>query len=156
LGLLMAASTMSVGGRTSEPFSGQSFFFFAPIFIPVIILGVPMVDIAFAIIRRATRRRGIASADKDHLHHRLMRLGHGHHRAVLIMWTWTALLSGFVLYPTYTEGEGDALVPFGIAALGLLLYTVFHPGLRRFTPEVAGDPDAPAEAEGAGAGGTGP
>src|SRR5690606_4142963 len=50
LGLLMAASTMSVGGRTSEPFSGQSFFFFAPIFIPVIILGVPMVDMAFAII----------------------------------------------------------------------------------------------------------
>jgi UDP-GlcNAc:undecaprenyl-phosphate/decaprenyl-phosphate GlcNAc-1-phosphate transferase len=146
LGLLMAASTMAVGGRTSEPFSGQAFFFFAPVFIPLIILGVPILDMAFAIVRRATRRRAIAGADKDHLHHRLMRLGHGHHRTVLIMWTWTALLSAFVLYPTYTE-EGDALVPFGIAALGLLLYTVFHPGLRRnraqLEAELAPDPVGP-------------
>jgi UDP-GlcNAc:undecaprenyl-phosphate GlcNAc-1-phosphate transferase len=143
LGLLMAASTMAVGGRTSEPFSGQAYFFFAPIVIPLIILGVPILDMTFAVIRRATRRKAIAGADKDHLHHRLMRLGHGHHRTVLIMWTWTALLSAFVLYPTYTDGKGDALVPFGIAALGLLLYTVFHPGLRRnraeLESELAGD-----------------
>jgi UDP-GlcNAc:undecaprenyl-phosphate GlcNAc-1-phosphate transferase len=136
LGLLMAASTMAVGGRTSEPFSGQAYFFFAPIVIPLIILGVPILDMTFAVIRRATRRKAIAGADKDHLHHRLMRLGHGHHRTVLIMWTWTALLSAFVLYPTYTDGKGDALVPFGIAALGLLLYTVFHPGLRRNRAEL--------------------
>ena len=35
----------------------------------------------------------------------------------------------FVLYPTYT-GSGDAIVPLGIGGLLLLLYTVFHPGLR--------------------------
>ena len=40
-----------------------------------------------------------------------MRLGHGQRRSVLILWAWTALLSGFVLYPTYNEGRGDALVP---------------------------------------------
>ena len=60
-----------------------------------------------------------------------MRLGHGQRRSVLILWAWTALLSGFVLYPTSTRGRGDAVVPFGVAALGLLLYTVFHPGVRR-------------------------
>jgi UDP-GlcNAc:undecaprenyl-phosphate GlcNAc-1-phosphate transferase len=49
---------------------------------------------------------------------------------VLILWAWTALLSGLVLYPTYT-GRGDAVVPLGIAGLGLLLYTVFHPGARQ-------------------------
>jgi UDP-GlcNAc:undecaprenyl-phosphate GlcNAc-1-phosphate transferase len=58
-----------------------------------------------------------------------MRLGHGQRRSVLILWGWTALLSGLVLYPTYT-GRGDAVVPLGIAALGLLLFTVFHPGAR--------------------------
>jgi UDP-GlcNAc:undecaprenyl-phosphate GlcNAc-1-phosphate transferase len=47
----------------------------------------------------------------------------------VILWTWTALLSGLVLYPTYT-GRGDAVVPLGIAGLGLLLFTVFHPGAR--------------------------
>ncbi|MDH4169628.1 MAG: undecaprenyl/decaprenyl-phosphate alpha-N-acetylglucosaminyl 1-phosphate transferase [Acidimicrobiia bacterium] len=129
LGLLMAASTMSVGGRSAEPFSGQAFFFFAPIFIPLIILAVPIIDTAFAVVRRASRRRSPLAADKEHLHHRLMKLGHGHRRSVLIMWAWTLLLCGFVLYPTYT-GSGDAIVPFGIGGLMLLLYTVFHPGLR--------------------------
>lgn len=135
LGLLMAAATMVVGGRTDQPFSGQSFFFFAPLFIPLLILGVPILDTLLAIVRRATRRTGVATADKDHLHHRLMRLGHGHRRSVLILWAWTALLSGFVLYPTYT-GEGDAVVPIGIAALGLALFTVLHPTLRRGASEV--------------------
>ena len=129
LGLLMAASTMSVGGRTSAGFYGQSYFFFAPIFIPLVILAVPFVDVLFAIIRRTVSGQGVASADLGHLHHRLVRLGHGHRRSVVIMWLWTALLSGFVLYPTYT-GEGDAIVPLGIGALGLLLFTVFHPSGR--------------------------
>jgi len=128
---LMAVSTMVIGGRTSQSFSGQAYFFFAPIFIPLVILGVPILDTVLAIVRRASRRRGIASADKDHLHHRLMRLGHGQTRSVLILWAWTALLSGFVLYPTYNEGRGDAFVPTGIAALGLALYTLLHPGARQ-------------------------
>jgi len=130
LGLLLAASTVSVGGRTDLPFSGQSFFFFAPIFIPLIVLGVPLFDMTFAIIRRvATRGIRITQADKNHLHHRLLGLGHGHRRAVLILWAWTALLSGFVLWPTYT-GKGDAIVPAGIAAVCLILFTVLHPRFR--------------------------
>ena len=93
LGLLMAASTMVVGGRTDTPVSGQTFFFFAPVFIPLVILGVPILDTAFAIVRRARTRTSPATADKDHLHHRLMRLGHGQRRSVFILWGWTALLS---------------------------------------------------------------
>jgi UDP-GlcNAc:undecaprenyl-phosphate GlcNAc-1-phosphate transferase len=131
LGLLMSVATIMVGGRTSQSFSGQAYFFFAPIFIPLVILGVPILDTLLAIVRRASKRKGISSADKDHLHHRLMRLGHGQRRSVLILWGWTALLSGFVLYPTYNEGRGDALVPTGIAALGLALYTLLHPGARQ-------------------------
>ena len=48
---------------------------------------------------------------------------------------WTALLSAFVLYPTYT-GEGDAFVPIGIAAFALALYTVLHPRWRPGVTEV--------------------
>jgi hypothetical protein len=58
-----------------------------------------------------------------------MRLGHGQRRAVFILWAWTAVLAGFVLAPTYTN-EGNALVPFGIAALALVLYAAFHPTAR--------------------------
>ncbi len=143
LGTLMAASTMAVGGRTPDPFSGQTFFFYAPLVIPLVILGVPVLDTAFAIVRRARGRKGLATADKDHLHHRLVRLGHGHRRSVWILWAWTALLSAFVLYPTYNEGQGDAIVPMGVGAAALVLFTLFMPGTRPGD----GSGDTPAQAD---------
>lgn len=130
LGVLMASSTISVGGRTPYTFSGQTYFFYAPLVIPLVILGVPMLDTFFAILRRARGGKGIATADKDHLHHRLVRLGHGHRRSVWILWAWTALLSAFVLYPTYNDGQGDAIVPLGVGAAALALLTLFRPGFR--------------------------
>jgi UDP-GlcNAc:undecaprenyl-phosphate/decaprenyl-phosphate GlcNAc-1-phosphate transferase len=130
LGLLMAAATISIGGNTDVQMSGQAYFFFAPLFLPLVILGVPILDTAWAILRRATQRSGVSIADKGHLHHRLMALGHGQRRSVLILWVWTAILSALVLYPTYTDGRGDALVPLGIIALALILYTLFAPGWR--------------------------
>ncbi len=130
LGLLMAATTVSVGGRTADQFSGQTYFFFAPLVIPFVILGVPFVDTALAIVRRARRRTSLSQADKEHLHHRLMRQGHGQRRSVIILWAWTAILSGVVLLPTYTN-QGNAVVPFAVAALAVLLYTLFHPGVRQ-------------------------
>jgi UDP-GlcNAc:undecaprenyl-phosphate GlcNAc-1-phosphate transferase len=140
LGVLMAASTMSVGGSTDAIYSGQSFFFLAPLFIPLVILGVPILDTAFAIVRRATRRSGVATADKEHLHHRLLKLGHGHRRAVLILWAWTALLSSSVLIPALTN-RGDALVPLALGGLALALYTVFHPGARRARGDARAEAD---------------
>ena len=130
LGLLMAATTISVGGRTADQFSGQTYFFFAPLVIPFVILGVPFVDTAFAIVRRARRRAALSQADKEHLHHRLMRQGHGPRRSVFILWTWTAILSGVVLVPTYTN-QGNALVPFAVIGLAVVLYTLLHPGVRQ-------------------------
>jgi UDP-GlcNAc:undecaprenyl-phosphate GlcNAc-1-phosphate transferase len=125
LGLLMASATMVIGGRASI-YSGDTFFFFAPLFVPFFILGVPILDTAFAIVRRTARRSGVAHPDRDHLHHRLMRLGHGHRRAVLILWAWTAALCVFVLYPTF-DPKGNALLPIGAAFLAVILYTAFRP-----------------------------
>jgi UDP-GlcNAc:undecaprenyl-phosphate GlcNAc-1-phosphate transferase len=144
LGLLMAASTMAVGASTDAEYVGSTFFFFAPLVIPLVILGVPVLDTVFAIIRRATRRSGLATADKEHLHHRLMRLGHGHRRSVLILWAWTALLSAVVLVPTYT-GRGVPLIAVTVAALALLLLTIFLPGLGRIRPGREQEPAAVAE-----------
>jgi UDP-GlcNAc:undecaprenyl-phosphate GlcNAc-1-phosphate transferase len=132
LGLLMAASTMVIGGRvpTAIPTSGVTYFFFAPLFIPLFILGVPLVDMAFAFLRRTARGKGFDTPDKEHIHHRLVRLGHGPRRSVLILWAWAAILSGFLLFPLFVH-EVNAFIPFGAAALGVALYTFFHPGLRR-------------------------
>jgi UDP-GlcNAc:undecaprenyl-phosphate/decaprenyl-phosphate GlcNAc-1-phosphate transferase len=132
LGLLMAASTMVIGGRipTAVPTSGVTYFFFAPLFIPLFILGVPLVDMAFAFIRRTARGRGFDTPDKEHIHHRLLRLGHGPRRSVIILWAWTAILSGFLLFPLFVR-QVNAFIPLGAAALGAGLYTFFHPGLRR-------------------------
>ncbi len=142
LGLLMAAATISVGGRTADQFSGQTYFFFAPLFIPFFILGVPIADTGFAILRRAVRRASVSEADKAHLHHRLMEMGHGPRRSVLILWAWTALLSGVVLVPTFTN-QGNAIVPVIVAGLGILLYTFFHPMVRRHPPAGVFDQEAP-------------
>jgi UDP-GlcNAc:undecaprenyl-phosphate GlcNAc-1-phosphate transferase len=145
LGALLAVSTSVVGGRAdsfSQEFIGQTYFFLAPIAIPLLILGVPIFDTLFAIVRRATTRKALATADKGHLHHRLMNLGHGHRRSVVILWTWTALLSGFVLYPTLT-GQNPTYLPFGIAALGVVLYTVLHPSVRERRRSSGRPPVAP-------------
>ena len=73
LGLLLAVSDQR-GRRPRRPepagLRGQTYFFLAPLFIPLFILGVPILDTLFAIVRRATRRQGVATADKGHLHHR--------------------------------------------------------------------------------------
>jgi UDP-GlcNAc:undecaprenyl-phosphate GlcNAc-1-phosphate transferase len=133
LGTLLAVSTSVVGGRAApgtQDYVGQTFFFFAPLAIPLLILGVPILDTLFAIVRRVSRRQAFDVADKGHLHHRLMNLGHGHRRSVLILWAWTALLSGFVLWPVL-RGGNPRYMPFGILALAIVLYTVLHPMLAR-------------------------
>jgi UDP-GlcNAc:undecaprenyl-phosphate GlcNAc-1-phosphate transferase len=142
LGLLLATTTITIGGHADYQYPGTTYFFYAPLFIPIVILGVPIVDTAFSFVRRAVRGKSIAVADKDHLHHRLMRLGHGPRRTVVILWLWTALLSGLALLPTYTSsGNLNALVPIGVFALALVLYALFGPGRR------TGRSDAELEAE---------
>jgi len=136
LGLLMAITTITIGGRTTDPFSGQTYFYFAPLLIPLVILGVPIVDTAFAFVRRVVRRQHFAERDREHLHHRLMRMGHGPRRVVVILWLWTALLSAVVLLPTFTD-RGNTLVVPAVIALGLLLYIYFHPGVRSARQEAA-------------------
>ena len=128
LGLLVAVSTSVVGGRANPDttnISGQTYFFLAPLFIPILVLGVPILDVVFAIIRRTRSGVGFATADTGHLHHRLIKLGHGPRRAVVILWLWTALLSGFVLYPALSDGPTN-LWPFLLVALALGGFTLFH------------------------------
>ena len=53
---------------------------------PVLVLGVPAFDVAFAMIRRRLRGKSVLEADKGHLHHQLARIGIGHRRSVLMLY----------------------------------------------------------------------
>ncbi|MEN9300456.1 MAG: UDP-N-acetylglucosamine--undecaprenyl-phosphate N-acetylglucosamine-phosphate transferase [Actinomycetota bacterium] len=136
LGLMLAISTSVVGGRADpqiQSFSAQTYFFIAPLFIPLLILGVPIVDVLFAVLRRTISRQGLTTADRGHLHHRLIALGHGPRRAVVILWLWTALLSAVALLPALSN-ETPNFGPILAAAVALALFTVLHPRFSRSNP----------------------
>jgi UDP-GlcNAc:undecaprenyl-phosphate GlcNAc-1-phosphate transferase len=138
LGLLMAVATSVVGGRAdpdTQSANGQTYFFLAPIFISLLVLAVPIVDVLFAIVRRTASGRSFAQADMGHLHHRLIQLGHGPRRAVVILWGWAALLSTVVLFSALYS-TGSALVVLVIVGSALSVFTVLHPRIRRLDAQV--------------------
>jgi len=73
--------------------NGTAFF----IFIPVIILALPIFDTLFAIWRRYRGHRPIFQADKEHLHHRLLARGISHKNVVLVLWGTSAICSVIAL-----------------------------------------------------------
>ena len=74
-----------------------------PVLLPLAILVVPLADLVLAVVRRTRAGRSPFSPDKQHLHHRLLEIGHSQRRAVLIMWMWAALIAGgMVLASLYT------------------------------------------------------
>jgi UDP-GlcNAc:undecaprenyl-phosphate GlcNAc-1-phosphate transferase len=63
------------------------------VLLPISLLMVPIVDLVLAVVRRTRAGRSPMSADKQHLHHRLLEIGHSQRRAVLIMWMWAATIA---------------------------------------------------------------
>jgi UDP-GlcNAc:undecaprenyl-phosphate GlcNAc-1-phosphate transferase len=95
LGLMLAAATVSGSSNVDYGALGarKGAALFVPLLIPVFVLAVPFVDLLLAIGRRARARRPVFQPDKEHLHHRLLDIGHSHRRAVLIMYFWSALVA---------------------------------------------------------------
>lgn len=60
--------------------------------IPALVLGLPILDTLMAIIRRTVRHQSIGTADKEHLHHRILRAGFGQRRAVLLMYSVSGIM----------------------------------------------------------------
>lgn len=106
VGLLMAASTIAVTGqidpdRLEETVGSarQLFPALIPLLLPFAILVVPLLDFGLAVIRRLRAGKSPFSADRKHLHHRLLDMGHSHLHAVLILYGWTAAASiGMLLF----------------------------------------------------------
>jgi UDP-GlcNAc:undecaprenyl-phosphate/decaprenyl-phosphate GlcNAc-1-phosphate transferase len=95
LGMLVAIATISGVGRNPYPPSAGDLAVTAmPLIVVALVLFVPFLDVVLAVIRRTRRGVGIGVPDKEHLHHRLLEIGHGHRQAVLLMYLWSALIAG--------------------------------------------------------------
>jgi UDP-GlcNAc:undecaprenyl-phosphate GlcNAc-1-phosphate transferase len=68
-----------------------------PLLIPVAIWLIPYTDMVLAVIRRTAKGMSPFDADREHLHHRLLNMGHSHRQSVLLMYLWAALFSGLVV-----------------------------------------------------------
>ncbi|GAA4400448.1 UDP-N-acetylglucosamine--decaprenyl-phosphate N-acetylglucosaminephosphotransferase [Tsukamurella soli] len=94
LGLTLAAASTSASGRISQNAYGSTdiFTLLLPLLLAVAIMFVPMLDLLLAVVRRT--RAGVSpfTADKMHLHHRLLQLGHSQRRVVLVIYLWVAVL----------------------------------------------------------------
>ena len=106
LGLILAAATVSGVGRTDAPTNFSDFAALAiPVAIPLLVLAVPLVDVFLAIVRRMRRGRPVTRPDKEHIHHRLLEIGHSHRQAVLLMYLWSGLIAGSALLITFVRSR---------------------------------------------------
>ncbi|MGE5396872.1 MAG: glycosyltransferase family 4 protein [Chitinophagales bacterium] len=80
------------------------------LFVPIVILGIPIFDTFFAIIRRVNNRTPIFGADKAHLHHRLMDMGYGHKKSVVIIYIMSAVLGIVAVLLTYVTSPQAMLI----------------------------------------------
>lgn len=171
LGMLLSIATISGAGRNPFPPSGGDLAAVAgAVLVPLLVLAIPLLDVTLAVIRRTRRGQGIGHADKEHIHHRLMEIGHSHRQAVLLMYLWSALISASALAVGLIDGRMvvgtivvAAIVLFAVTALPRLAgwrraaaQGAHAPsGVRRAPPSAATDPGSPGAAP-AGADGPAP
>jgi UDP-GlcNAc:undecaprenyl-phosphate GlcNAc-1-phosphate transferase len=72
---------------------------------------IPVLDFLLAVIRRTKEGRHPFSADKQHLHHRMLAIGHTQRQAVLIFYFWAFVLAGAAVSLVFVSWE-TAIVPF--------------------------------------------
>ena len=116
LGLLLAAATISGVGRTDAPTNTDLAALAIPVIIPLLVLAVPLMDVILAIIRRLRRGRKVYAPDKEHIHHRLLEIGHSHRTAVLLMYLWSALLASSALAITFVRSTELAVAMLVVVA----------------------------------------
>jgi UDP-GlcNAc:undecaprenyl-phosphate/decaprenyl-phosphate GlcNAc-1-phosphate transferase len=105
--------------------------------VPLVILAVPFLDTGFVIAKRLKYRRKPWSADANHFHHRMARIGFSQRKTVLYLYAWTLLLAGVAvalrLVPYHDHGAphhyhtGWAIVmaALGVFAIAASVYLVY-------------------------------
>jgi UDP-GlcNAc:undecaprenyl-phosphate GlcNAc-1-phosphate transferase len=136
LGMMLAAATVSLLGRLDPsaitPYGlGPAVL---PLLLPLAVLAVPFFDLLLAVVRRTRSGQAPWAPDKLHLHHRLLRLGHSHARAVLIMYLWSALIAGGAVTIALAHDRPLLVLAGYLGAAALLLIASNIPRLRHPQP----------------------
>ncbi|MFI8687527.1 glycosyltransferase family 4 protein [Rossellomorea sp. NPDC077527] len=95
--------------------------------IPVIILGVPISDTFYAIIRRFLNKQPLSAPDKSHLHHCLLRMGYSHKQTVLIIYAIAAIFGMAALIFSQSTVWGSII--FSVVMLLIIQLLVENIGL---------------------------
>ena len=88
----------------------------------LIVMGVPVTDTFFAIIRRKANRVSFSTADKKHLHHRLISLGFTHKGAVLTIYAMALMFSFTAMVMNYTGRIGTIILIIAMLFAAILLF----------------------------------
>ncbi|MEV0116314.1 MraY family glycosyltransferase [Streptomyces sp. NPDC050844] len=143
IGLILAAGAISATGQIDGDALKLNFGgtrdathamlpVFIPLLMPLTIIAIPFADLVLAIVRRTWNGKSPFAADRGHLHHRLLEIGHSHSRAVLIMYFWSALIAfGTVAYSVHSTSMWILLGIVALSSVGLVLLL-----LPRFTPHI--------------------
>ena len=126
IGLAMAGATISAGGKLDPSTFGprSTIALLAPLIVALAVVFIPVLDFLLAVIRRTKEGRHPFSADKQHLHHRMLAIGHTHRQAVLIFYYWAFVLAGGAVSLVFVSWE-VAIVPFVIALLVGLTFSLW-------------------------------
>jgi len=144
IGLVLSASAVTLtgqfaGNEISQGASGSRASLLPtllPVLLPISIMVIPLLDLVLAVVRRTRAGRSPFAPDKQHLHHRLLEIGHSQRRAVMIMWLWAGLVAfGTVLASLYTGRW--MWISLGIMALVTVTLTFVLPRVHRPEVEVA-------------------
>ncbi len=122
LGLVCAAAGIVVTGQIDPSIATtRTIPAFMPIILPIGVLLIPLLDFAYAVLRRLLKGQSPFTADSGHLHHRLLRAGNSHRGAVQVIYAWSALFSFIAVALAFFDP-----LPVSIAgAVGLLLVVAY-------------------------------
>jgi UDP-GlcNAc:undecaprenyl-phosphate/decaprenyl-phosphate GlcNAc-1-phosphate transferase len=108
LGLMLAYAPISSINSLPAPlleYSINRYPVIMPVLLPMVLLVIPYGDMLFAVVRRARAGQSPFAADRKHLHHRLLDIGHSQRASVLIMYLWAAAFSGIVVWLSIDKTE---------------------------------------------------
>jgi len=93
------------------------------IMIPTILMGLPVIDTGFSIIRRVLKNTSIFQGDKEHIHHKLLEMGFSHRRVVIILYSISVFFAFLALYLTFNSGRQTG---FAVLIFSFISYLVFN------------------------------
>jgi UDP-GlcNAc:undecaprenyl-phosphate/decaprenyl-phosphate GlcNAc-1-phosphate transferase len=138
IGLVLSASAVTLSGQFSPDQlnkgagGAQASLLptLLPVLLPISLLVVPLADLMLAVVRRTRAGRSPMAPDKQHLHHRLLEIGHSQRRAVFIMWLWAALVAfGTVIASLYSGPP--VIVALLVMSLVTIVLTFLLPRVRK-------------------------